>query len=196
MAPRRTFGPVVLLGLASAGLAALAGTRPWASLGEEQAITSPVGGDPGEMPLAGALALVVLACWGVVLVSRGVVRRAVAALALVAAAGLVVTVVVGWSQTIDQVRTDAVSLDGSAEAGHTAWWWVALAVSLLAVVASALAVRLTPHWPEMGRRYDAPGAAAVEARPGVAPEEQSHLDLWKALDEGHDPTERPDRPTP
>lgn len=186
---RRTFGPVVLLGLASAGLAAIAGARPWASLGESQAATAPVGAEPGEMPLAGALALVVLACWGVLLVTRGAVRRVLAALALLAALGTVVTVVVGWSQTADQVRTDAVSLDGAAEVGHTAWWWAALAGSVLAVVASALAVRLTPAWPEMGRRYDAPGAAAPK-RPEADPDEQSNLDLWRALDEGHDPTER------
>ena len=38
------------------------------------------GRDAGEMPLAAALGLVVLACWGVVLVTRGRVRRAVAVL--------------------------------------------------------------------------------------------------------------------
>jgi uncharacterized membrane protein (TIGR02234 family) len=189
---RRTFAPVVLLGLAGAGLAAVAGAKPWASLGESQAATSPVGADPGEMPLAGALALVVLACWGVVLVTRGLVRRSLAALALVAALGTVATVVAGWSQTVDQVRTDAVSLDGAAEVGHTGWWWAALVGSVLAVVASALAVRLTPRWPEMGRRYDAPGAAAVPERPHADPDEQSSLELWKALDEGHDPTDRAD----
>ena len=49
------------------------------------------------------------------------------------------------------------------------------------------AVRLVPGWPEMGRRYDAP-ADAAPAAPEKAPEEQENLDLWKAMDEGHDPT--------
>ncbi len=57
-------------------------------------------------------------------------------------------------------------------------------------MASLAAVRLAPQWPEMGSRYDAPtsaaAAGAVVARP-VA--EQSNLDLWRSLDEGHDPTD-------
>jgi Tryptophan-associated transmembrane protein (Trp_oprn_chp) len=47
-------------------------------------------------------------------------------------------------------------------------------------------VAWTPDWPEMGTRYDAPGSAPPP--PVAPPEEQSNLDLWKALDEGHDPT--------
>jgi hypothetical protein len=38
----------------------------------------------------------------------------------------------------------------------------------------------------MGRRYDAP-AAAPEA-PAAPPEDQENLDLWKAMDDGRDPT--------
>jgi hypothetical protein len=37
----------------------------------------------------------------------------------------------------------------------------------------------------MGRRYDAP---AGQEPPAKAPEEQENLDLWKAMDEGRDPT--------
>jgi hypothetical protein len=37
----------------------------------------------------------------------------------------------------------------------------------------------------MGRRYDAPGAAEPQPAPG----ERSNLDLWKAMDEGRDPTD-------
>jgi len=38
----------------------------------------------------------------------------------------------------------------------------------------------------MGSRYDAPGAAGSADRPE---EPESNLDIWKALDEGRDPTE-------
>jgi hypothetical protein len=38
----------------------------------------------------------------------------------------------------------------------------------------------------MGRKYDAPADASPE--PEQAPEEQENLDLWKAMDEGRDPT--------
>jgi hypothetical protein len=34
----------------------------------------------------------------------------------------------------------------------------------------------------MGSKYDAPGAA------GVSPEPETPLELWKAIDEGRDPT--------
>jgi hypothetical protein len=44
------------------------------------------------------------------------------------------------------------------------------------------------RWPEMGRRYDAPAARAVAPGGGPA-EEQENLELWKALDEGRDPTD-------
>jgi uncharacterized membrane protein (TIGR02234 family) len=192
MSGRRSFGPVLALGLAAGALAAVAGSKPWAEVANGQrGVVSVASGDPGEMPLAGALALVVLACWGVLLVTRGVVRRVVAGLAAVAALGTVVTVVVGWSQTVDRLRDDVVLLDGSPDLAHTPWWWAALVGSVLSVVASVLAVRLVPQWPEMGRRYDAPGAAAVVVDPDAAPDEQSNLELWKALDEGHDPTETP-----
>ncbi len=62
---------------------------------------------------------------------------------------------------------------------------MALAGSMLALGAAALAVRDVGRWPQMGKRYDAPGAAEETAEPG----ERTNLDLWKAMDEGRDPTE-------
>ena len=52
--------------------------------------------------------------------------------------------------------------------------------------AAFLAVRLVPTWPEMGSRYDAPGAREPRGRPGADAVRQ---DLWEALDEGRDPTD-------
>ena len=66
------------------------------------------------------------------------------------------------------------------------WFWAAVAALPLAVVPALAAVRLVTGWPEMGRRYDAPAEAAPE--PEKSPEEQENLDLWKAMDEGRDPT--------
>ena len=41
----------------------------------------------------------------------------------------------------------------------------------------------------MGRRYDAPGdATPAVAASGPEPAEPENLDLWKAMDEGRDPT--------
>ena len=55
------------------------------------------------------------------------------------------------------------------------------------MLSTLAAVRLTPSWPEMGTRYDSPTGEVAPVEP------EGNLELWKALDEGHDPTE-PHRP--
>jgi uncharacterized membrane protein (TIGR02234 family) len=189
---RRTFGPVVLLGLVAGGLVAVAGDKPAADA-SGRAARAAAGGlvtYDAHMPLVTALGLVVLACWGVVLVTRGRVRRAVAALGVLAGLGALVAVVAAWSAVPDQLRDDLAEVGVSdAGIGHTLWYFVAAVGALLSVAATVLAVLWAPDWPEMGTRYDAPGAAPA---PAVEPEEQTSLDLWKALDEGRDPTA--DRP--
>ena len=182
---------MVLLGLAAGILAAVASSRPWvvdASGGGDHS-ADPLGlvADAGEMPLAAALSLVVLACWGVLLVTRRTVRRVVAVLGLLAALGLVATVVVGWTSLPDAVVDTLAEQAGSGDAfavETTAWFWAAAVGSLGSVAATLLAVRWVPHWPEMGARYDAPGTADGAG----PPEDASSLDLWKAMDEGRDPT--------
>ena len=129
-----------------------------------------------------------LACWGVVLVTRGRVRRAVAALGTIAAVGALVAALAAYSQVPDQFR-DELALVGISdpELSHTV---LVLgrrgSAPCSPPCAGALAVAWAPAWPEMGTRYDAPGSAP--APPAVPPEEQSSLDLWKAMDEGRDPT--------
>lgn len=197
---RRTFGPVVLLGLAGSGFAAVAGHKamlalPEATLTAAGGIAPTVQERSVEFPLAGALALVALAAWGVLLVTRGVVRRGAAVLALVAAAGIVAVVVVGGFVQDDEATADLATRLGlnlsAVEVERSGWLWVALGCALVALVAAGAAVRLVPSWPEMGSRYDAPtGAAATGSTTGAAQDaEQSNLDLWKSLDEGHDPTD-------
>lgn len=187
---RRTFGPVVLLGLGAGTLAAVAGNKPWAHGSGSRASqfsTLQLSGDSAEMPAAGALALVVLACWGVVLVTRGRVRRAVVGLALVASIGIVVAVVVGASSVPVALRASYADVGLTrVDVTMTGWFWASGAAALLSLVATGLAARWVPDWPEMGSRYDAPGGD--EPTPTVAPEEQSSLDLWRAMDEGRDPT--------
>ncbi|MCW2834948.1 MAG: hypothetical protein JWN68_2901 [Nocardioides sp.] len=188
----RTFGPVLLVGLTSAGLAAVAGARPWVEL---SASSSPRSSGalastlevtaPGEMPLAGALSLVLLACWGVVLVTRGRVRRAMAVLAAITALGLLITTIVAVFTLPDSFREQLQEDLGSVQVDSTftAWYAAALVAAVLSVVSTVAAVRYLPTWPEMGSRYDAPaGDSAKQVEP------EGNLELWKALDEGHDPT--------
>jgi uncharacterized membrane protein (TIGR02234 family) len=193
---RRTFGPVVLLGLAAGALAAVAGNKSWAEAEGHRASqfsSLALSVDSGKMPVTTALALVVLASWGVVLVTRGRVRRAVAGLGVLAALGTAAAVVAGWSSTGESLRRDLAGVGVTdVTTSHTGWFWAAAAGALLSVVATVLAVRLAPHWPEMGSRYDAPGPAAPGSEAPAAevaePEDRSNLELWKAIDEGRDPT--------
>jgi uncharacterized membrane protein (TIGR02234 family) len=192
VASARTFGPAVLLGLASGALVAVAGNQPWAEadegqgIGEQVASVSVAVGE-AKAPLATALALVVLAAWGVLLVTRGRFRRVIAWVVAVVSVGLLVAVVAGVLAAPDVVA-DAYEPYGvtDVDVGRTAWCWVALAGAMLALAAALPAVRDVGRWPQMGRRYDAPGAADA----GPEAEEQSNIDLWKAMDEGRDPTRR------
>ena len=94
-----------------------------------------------------------LACWGVLLVTRGRVRRALALLATLAALGYAATVVTGLVTLPDSVA-DAVREVGTGDpsaVGLTAWFWAAAVSAVLSVVATALAVAWVPAWPEMGQ---------------------------------------------
>jgi uncharacterized membrane protein (TIGR02234 family) len=185
MAERRHFVPTVLGGLVGAGLCALSGGKPWAAPDGHpgSALVDDTG---GHVPLAGALGLVALAVWGVILVTRGRVRRGVAVLGALVAVGLVVTAAVGRSQAVDSARSATVDLGRTPSGAHvTGWWWVALAASVLALAASAAAVRWCDAWPEMGSRYDAPAGPARHPEP----EQMEDIDLWRAIDQGRDPTD-------
>jgi hypothetical protein len=182
---RHTFWPVVLLGVAGSGLAAIAGSKHWGtlpsgggirgiSMQEAQSAATPLGtGAPAlDAPAVTALALVALAAWGVALVTRGVVRRGVVLLGALAA--------------VAAVPTAIGSLHGlPSSASLTAWPWLAFVGLALTIAAAVLAFLWAPQWPEMGRRYDAPTTGPT--LPGNL-EEAENIDLWKTISEGHDPT--------
>ena len=180
---RRTFGPVVLLGLASAGLTAFASNQTWAA---PDASTLGVALPPitpgAQLPLALSLALVLLATWAVLLVLRGRTRRVLAWFGLVTAIAITVTVIIGHSTVPDDVRADYADWAHNIQVHVYGWYWLALAASLTAVVAAVFAVRFVRSWPEMGSKYDAPGTAARPTEP------ETPLEIWKAIDEGRDPT--------
>jgi uncharacterized membrane protein (TIGR02234 family) len=194
---RRTFGPVVALGLLSGAVGAWAGSKPWVDgTGADSmpGMASTAWGEIATSPLATALAFVVLACWGVLLVTRGRFRRAVAALSVLAALGYAATVV--WApftlpdHLVAQVRRrTGFTLDDTSLTG---WYWLAVVAALLVLASTVLALRLVRTWPEMGSRYDAPtGARAGDGTgPAEAPADHptENIDIWKALDEGRDPT--------
>ena len=181
----RSFAPTVLVGLASAGLTAVAAGRDWARADGDAAgvkVTAAVSGSDAA-PLVLALALVALASWGVVLVLRGRVRRAAALVGLVATGGALVALVDAFDGAQDAAR-DAVAAQGATGdvfvTSLTAWYWLTGVAAVVCLLTLAVAVRKAPAWPAMGSRYDAPAARAA------AP--ATDQDLWRALDEGHDPT--------
>lgn len=183
---RRWFGPTVIAGVVGTGVSAFAGGRAWAAP-DTSATTALVDRTGGHVPLAAALGLVGLACWGVVLVTRRRLRRAVAALGVLVAVGLVATAVVGRGSALDSARQATVDLGTRAGDAHTtAWWYVALLAAVVALLAAIVAVRQVGSWPEMGSRYDAPVARRPEELDPAAMEE---IDLWRAIDQGRDPTD-------
>ena len=197
---RGSFGPVVVVGLAAAVLTAVASARPWMAPvpadGGSRAVVS-VLVDGGQMPLATTLAMVVLATWGVVLVTRGWWRTTVAVLGSLAAAGVLATVVSGW-WLVPRTLRDAARDLGAGDVGTEvrAWFWLALTGAALSLLATVVAVPRVRGWPEMGTRYDAPTSPVSPDSPtstntttgADAGTEPTNLDLWKAMDEGRDPT--------
>ena len=186
---RRTFGPVVLLGLASGGLAAYVASKPWVDgTGSDSApgMATMAWGEVSSSPLGTALAFVAMACVGVVLVTRGRFRRAITWLGVLVAVGYALTV--AWApfslpgHLVEQVRRrTGAELDGTSLTG---WYWAAVVAAALVVASAALAARYVGSWPEMGTKYDAPAAQAERASDGPT----DNIDLWKAIDEGRDPT--------
>lgn len=177
---------MVLLGVLAGTAAAVAGTQPWfagdgsrttGDAGYESALSMTLNG--ADVPALNALALVGLACWGVLLVSRGRVRQYVAVLGLLAAAGTVVAVLDAWATIPDALREsfDAMAMSDQ-DVSSTGWSWIGSTAAVLGVVSWLAAALFVRHWPEMGRRYDAPRAATTG----------SDHDLWKVMDEGRDPT--------
>jgi tryptophan-associated transmembrane protein len=180
---RRTgFGAVVLAGLATAGLTSVAAGKPWFRADVDKTL-APVVSDADrvvDMPLALALSLVVLAGWGALLVTRGRVRRGVAGLALLAGLGVVACVAVAPFTLPDQARENLPEGSTDVSVSPTGWYLTAAVTAVLAVAVLVVAWLRAPGWPTMSSRYDAPTARAGKA---------ADADLWKALDEGHDPTD-------
>jgi hypothetical protein len=180
---RRTFGPTVALGVLAAGLSAYAGGQDLAVFPGSTAMHVYGGQDRGrDLPLLTALSLVVLAAWGVLLVTRGRLRRFVAALGALAAAGGVVTVAAGISILREALPGGPA---GDLSPDLTGWFYVSFAAALSSLLAATVAVLWVRSWPEMGTRDDRPadsgGSASVAAL-------DDDLALWKALDEGRDPS--------
>ncbi len=186
MTPLR-LGPTVVLGLAGAGLATVSSAQVWASASATEPALRTVEARGGEVaPIALPLALVALASWGAVLVLRRRGRRVVAVIGLLAALGVAAAVVVRAHEAADVAVSLLTTSADTVSSDETAWPWLAVGGAVLSALMSLVALREAGRWPEMSARYDAPtGESAGATAPA---EEASNAELWKALDEGRDPT--------
>jgi hypothetical protein len=198
---RTWFGPVVLVGLGAAALTSVCSGKAWfsAAIDYKLAAGAPEPETRADMPLALALSLVVLAGWGALLVTRGIVRRVVATVAVLAALGVLACLVAAPFTLPGRIRDQLPGVEGGVSVSPTGWYLTAVVVGVVSAASLVTAWVLVPRWPSMSTRYDAPGAGT--SGPVALPEDASSTDLWKALDEGRDPTEpagppahRPDRP--
>ena len=185
---RRTFGPILLLAGFSGSVLALAGTRPWFEArgaevdAQRTAVLIGLSATPGTVASATALGLATLVCLGIVLVPRGRLRRALTVVGLVVALGGAVTVIDAL-RLPQELRDLAAAAGGDfGDLGPTPWFWVGALAAFVGVVAWTAAVRFVGHWPEMSRKYDAPGTKESPEAP------QDDHAWWKALSEGRDPT--------
>jgi uncharacterized membrane protein (TIGR02234 family) len=191
--PRRrtTFGPTLLAGLGGAALALAGAAQPWAEATTRTPALRTVTADGTDVAaLVLPLALVSLAAWGTVLVLRARGRRVVSLLGLLASLGAAATV----ASTVGSATDTAARLLGdvpTTATSTTAWPYVAGVGALVSAVAFVGSLVKAPTWPEMSARYDAPiaGSGGAQGRAGDRPsEELTDAELWKALDEGRDPT--------
>ena len=191
MTPRRLYAPVVLGTLAAGGLAFFAAGRTWAESevkadGLAAATVSVSGSD--AQPLVSALALVVVTTALAILAAGPRLRRFVGGLTmLVAVVGVIAVPRSGSGRLADALTSAAEkspAYTGPSSLGdvsHGVWDLVTIAAFVIALALGAVTVKLGPRWPTMSTRYDAPSSRPPK-------EIRSDTDLWKAMDDGQDPT--------
>ncbi|HEX4190438.1 MAG TPA: Trp biosynthesis-associated membrane protein [Marmoricola sp.] len=189
---RSNFGPILLGGLASAALLAISASQTWLYAKADATglpVTAKVSGSDAA-PLALALGLVALASWGVILVSRTTMRRIAAAIGIVAVLGVLVVVVGLHAHSIAAERLNTQGAQTVSSLTRRPWYYLTGVAAVAELIMLAGAVRFAPTWPTMSSRYDAPGDPLEPAAAKPQPDEDlAGLALWKALDEGVDPTQ-------
>ena len=202
----RAYGLTLLVGLLGAVAVTVGVSRPWASATAEQTgnptLEATVSG-ADLVPLAGALGVVMLAAFGAVVATRGLVRRGLG-VAIALASAIVAASAARPPGAGDQLET-ALSAVGWAGGDYASsvepWRWVTFTGAVACLAAGTAVARYGGRWPTMSARYDAPVAGADQAVP-TAPNPDgagddsgdrplSEAEVWRAIDEGRDPTRRP-----
>jgi uncharacterized membrane protein (TIGR02234 family) len=195
---RRGLVVAVLGGLAAGGLALLGVSQPWAraeiaAAGVPRSTVEVAG--TSAVPWVGALTLVVLAAALALVPTGGWARRAIGVIMLLAAAGVVLGSTTAGSAVDDALREDLAQSPASGgvddataadAADRPAWRWLTLGSGAAGIAVGVLAAGRGGRWPTMGSRYDAPRSRDRDPAPSEGETEEA--DLWRAMDEGRDPT--------
>jgi uncharacterized membrane protein (TIGR02234 family) len=197
MTDRRGLIVALVGGLAAGGLALLGVSRPWATVeiaaaGVPRATVETAG--TSAVPWVGALTLVMLAGALAIIPTGPAVRRVIGALTLLAAVGVAVGTLLAGPAIDDTLAGDLAQSPASGGvddqvavngADHPPWRWLTLGASVAGVAVGFFVVMRGQRWPTMGSRYDAPTPMGAD---DAASERSDDADLWKAMDEGRDPT--------
>jgi uncharacterized membrane protein (TIGR02234 family) len=206
---RRSLMVWLLTCAVGAGLVLVAAGRTWATV-TFQSQAGALG--PSEVAVTGSeiaasltpATLAALAATVAVLATRGLARRAIAA--VIGLCGIAVAAV-SWTATGSEAiataarehATSAMMSSGGPVSESPVWVWPLLSVAggLVLVAAGVVAVARSTRWPGMSSRYDradggsrtgSSGDQRRGARPRKATGERA---LWEAIDEGADPTVEP-----
>ncbi len=188
---RRLYGPSLAAGLLGALGVTVGTARPWmratASVPGLPTIHAAASG-ADLVPLAGALGVAMLAAFGAVVATRGFARRILGAAVLAAAVVVLVASIhpAGASGQLTAGLSAKGWSGGGYESATTLWRWLVLVCAGIAGLAGTLTSVYGAQWAEMGSRYDAP--TRDSAPPRERPEDLSETDVWRAIDQGRDPT--------
>lgn len=180
----------LIAGLLAATSVVVAATRPWVTATAVQPnlprLEVAVDGTTLS-PLAGAMGLVILAAFGAVVATRGRVRR-ILGVVIVASAGLVLVVAISPGDESQAVRTALAArgwIGGHYETAGSPWRLLVVVGAIVCMAAGVSTACFGHRWATMGKRYDAPQPESHHDGG-----ELTDTDLWRALDHGHDPTQR------
>ncbi|WP_436521891.1 Trp biosynthesis-associated membrane protein [Actinoplanes sp. HUAS TT8] len=167
--------------LAGAGLTLYAVTRTWSSTVEHRTglsdlTTTQTGAD--RQPWLVGLAVVALAGAGALLATKGLARRVLGGVLLLAGVGIAA------GSVLARAGLDA----GEAGAGAALWPVAAVLGGVGIAVGGFLAARHGHLWSAMSSRYERTPAPAVIRRESSELEPADNRAAWDALDRGDDPT--------
>lgn len=187
---RRELGVVIICSLIGASAVLLAGGVTWGRVrlvvGEALPVVPVEFSGREAAPLAVALGLLGLAGAAALAATRGLVRRGVGVLLLVAGVAVAVDAVRAGGR-LGALATQASPGSVAETTTSTGWSWLAVIGGVLLAGAGLASALRGGRWRAMSQRYEAPGAERATARHAAADAADPDA-AWRALDRGEDPT--------